>query len=131
MSRLTLSYLYSQSFTKQVIHGIGTWGGSTIYNTIITDQSNLQYSLQMSQYWKNFSKPRSLILERWADQIQALDTLKSGPSTGPWPCCWTRDITRGLVLGSNRNWVAVSLSLDIALITRESNSGVGESMARR
>ena len=78
--------------------------------------------------FRNFSNPRSLILEQWTDQIHALLPWKSGPSTWPWPCCWTRAITAGVVLRSRRKEVAVSLSLFIAFSIRPSSSGCGESI---
>ena len=77
------------------------------------------------------SKPKSLILARWADQIQALDTRKRGSRTGPWPNCWTRDITVGWVLGSRMKEVAVSLSLVIAFRTRESRSWLRDNICSR
>ena len=109
-----------QSITKQVIHGDWYNGGDCIYNI-----------KQFCYNKRNLSKPRSLILARCAHQIQALATRNSGPRTGAWPYCWTRAITTGLVLGSRRKDVAVSLSLLIAFTTGDSSSLFEESIAMR
>ena len=95
---------------------IGTWGLKHNIFKLIMNKTVTFLNINIGEISPN---PGASSLHGDQTKIPALKTRNTGSRTGHWPYCWTRAITVGLVLGSRKKEVTVSLSVFTAFNTGE------------